>query len=619
MRKCAFTFSVVLIAGLLAVWQPFRSQSGVLAEPSEKSSSANLSSIDKLVLKHLDEASIKPSAVCTDEEFVRRVYLDVCGLIPTMDQFEKFIADTKPDKRARLIRELLNNPQHAEAWSIVWNDLLRVNNSKPYRDWIRTALKSNMPYDQFARELISASGDAEQNPATNFYLRDEGNHVELVNSVSSAFMGTRMACAQCHDHPFAKWTQDDFHNLMAFFVRTTSTQDPIATLVKTEDDPTTPEEVRKLLKPYFEEAHQVGWKVETRMANLDDSGPSMGLVMDPGPAASREISLLTENEILKQLGKSENKDTVQEIKKELDRHATRVIGERATGDYRMPENGDAQNRTKTNEIVPAIFPWTEQKFEAAGSRRKALAEFVTGSRQFAQVQVNRTWAHLLGHGIVDPIDDFREKNLPSNPELLDYLTDEFIRSKFDNQHVLELILNSETYQRSSQPNESNRRDSALFSHQRVRRLTAEQMYDSILIATGNELGKELPGQKPIQRAADMPVPAPSGSFLSLLNQPNREETIVKRVEDGSVPQALELMNGPTLNNAIRTSPLAHLLETTGLNTRQIGAMLFEAALSRQPTQREQGFLAGMSVSNRREWIDDLYWALLNSEEFTYIK
>jgi hypothetical protein len=185
--------------------------------------------------------------------------------------------------------------------------------------------------------------------------------------------------------------------------------------------------------------------------------------------------------------------------------------------------------------------------------------------------------------------------------------------------MLELILNSETYQRSSLPNDSNRRDNQLFSHQRLRRMRAEQVYDSILVATGNEPGKEEPGQKLVQRAADLPVPAPAGSFLNLLNQPNREETVVKRVEDGSIPQALELMNGATLNNAIRNSPKARVLEMSKLTPPQIAAELFETVLNRRPSPRELEFIGSLPQTDRHEWIDDLYWALLNSEEFTFIK
>jgi hypothetical protein len=397
-------------------------------------------------------------------------------------------------------------------------------------------------------------------------------------------------------------------------------QDPVGVLLKTEDDPALPDAVRKLLQPYFDEARKIGWKVETAIKDPARAVSNTGLIVEPGMVDTKETALLKEDAILKQLGKSESKETVQEVKKALDRHNTRIVGERANGDYRMPDDGDAQSKKGGHDVMPAVFPWnTERKCEGQGSRKLALADFVTGDRQFAQVQVNRIWAQLLGRGIVDPIDDFREKNPPSDPELMDFLTDEFIRSKFNTRHMLELILNSETYQRSSLPNDSNRRDNQLFSHQRLRRMRAEQVYDSILVATGNEPGKEEPGQKLVQRAADLPVPAPAGSFLNLLNQPNREETVVKRVEDGSIPQALELMNGATLNNAIRNSPKARVLEMSKLTPPQIAAELFETVLNRRPSPRELEFIGSLPQTDRHEWIDDLYWALLNSEEFTFIK
>ncbi len=191
--------------------------------------------VDRFILARLRSESIDPSPICTDFEFARRVYVDVVGVIPTGEEVKAFVGDSSPNKRAKLIDKLLNdNERYADHWEVMWGDWLRehTNGKKEgvtagsYRDYLRTALKTNMPYDKFVKEMITATGYPSKNPATNFYMRDKQDRVESVNTVSQAFMGSRMACAQCHDHPFDKWTQNDFHGLMAFFSQTTVTKAP---------------------------------------------------------------------------------------------------------------------------------------------------------------------------------------------------------------------------------------------------------------------------------------------------------------------------------------------------------------------------------------------------------
>jgi hypothetical protein len=607
--------------------------------------------IDKFILQRLETEKIQSSPICTDEEFARRIYVDICGIIPTSTQLKMFMADRSADKREKLIDNLLKSPRYAEAWSVMWSDLLREHsNSKPregtekgsYREWIRESLATNKPYDQFARELITAGGNPDENGAVNFYLRDEQNRVETANTVSTVFMGTRMACAQCHDHPFDKWTQQDFHSVMSFFGRVNVVPDPVTTLLKLEgDQKRLPDEAKKLLEPYFKQAHEAEQQIKLKASTLNsgdkaDGGGAMGMAM----GGQMEMAMLGKGKnMLNEIDKGASKETALAIKKALQQHQSRQVMERPNGDYHMPADGDGAKKKGQNggEIVPAIFPWdSTKKSEGPGSRRKALADFVTGSRQFASVQVNRLWAETMGHGIVDPIDDFREKNPPSHPELLDYLTDEFIKAKFDNQHILRLIFNSSTYQRSTIPTSSNRSDAALYSHMKLRRMTAEETFDSILVATGHDNGLEgmninvrelaqkakyIDKKQEVQWAADLPTPARTGTFMNLFNQPNREQTAVKRDDTGSISQALELMNGRTINDAIKNSPMAATLLTTKASPQQVIVELYLSTLSRQPSNAELNFLGSTMKGGTvtREWIDDTYWALLNSREFTFIK
>ena len=628
MRRALFLIlSAATIATFATVTALLTFRTAVRAEPSADSKSHTPSApgeIDRLILARLNEEKIPPSPLCSDEEFCRRVYLDVCGVIPTLDQAKSFSAGKDAHKREKLIDKLLDSPRYADAWTVLWSDLLRDNtNVKSYRDWIRRALRDNTPYDAFARKLIAASGNIDDNPAARFIVRDEGNPVELVNTVSNVFMGTRMACAQCHDHPFDKWTQDDFHSVMAFFVRTAVQPDPVATLERIEADPEVSAELRSLLSGYFEEAHREEFKIKQKSyVSATDDGLSLGMVFDGAFLQTRDV--------IKDLETRTTKDRIEELRKLLQKHNQRLVVERSGGEYRMPTEGDGIKKQGGPELVPAVFPWDpSKKFSGAGSRREPLAEFVSASRRFAEVQVNRLWAQVMGRGLVEPRDDFREKNPSSHPELLEYLTDQFIMSRYDNKYVLRLILNSDTYQRSSTPiaPNGNERDTALFSHARVRRMRAEQFYDSVIVATGHENGVEYDpdvagNSNPkgrIRWAADLPVPAQNGTLLNLLNQPNREQTTPLREEAASIPQALELMNGHTLNDAVHNSPLSEVLARGKLNPAQAVELVYFATLARKPTARESEQLTAKVPALTREWIEDVSWALLNAAEFGYIK
>ncbi len=519
--------------------------------------------IDRFILARLRQESIDPSPICTDYEFIRRATVDVVGMIPVGDEIRNFVNDKSSEKRAKLIDRLLNdNERYADHWEVMWGDWLREHTAgkketEPgkYRDWLRAALKSNMPYDQFARQLMTASGKASENAATNFYFRDGSNRVETVNTVAQAFMGSRMACAQCHDHPFDKWTQTDFHGLMAFFAQVNVPKPP---------------------------------------------------------------------------NKKKDKNAEEQ-----------PLTDKPKGDYHMPKEGDeAKKGSNGGEIVQPRFAWDPSASTSGSTRREALTNAVIGSPRFAAVQVNRIWSQLMGRGIVEATDDFREKNPPSHPELLDFLADQMVKNKYDNKHVIRLILNSAVYQRSSVPTDGNRSDKTLFSHQRIRRMTAEELFDSILVSAGHDKGlADMPaaladnnksaakkGATPgmarkkgqVEWATDLPTPAKTGTFMNVFNQPPRSIIITKREEEGAVTQALEMINGQAVNNALETSPFLTHLAAVKTDPRHAVTELYLATLTRQPTPQELESSA-RRADGSRDWLMDLQWALMNSREFTFIK
>jgi hypothetical protein len=646
-------FGVLLFGGMVTL--RLMPEATVNAGPLDNSPFQSRNPIDKFTQQAWKDAGIQPSALCTDEEFLRRVYLDVCGLIPTGDTVRQFLDDRSTNKRAHAIDVLLGSRRYAEHWATMWCDMLREQtNAKngrgtlrgSYRDWLENALNTNMPYDQFAKALLTATGNATENGAVNFYLRDtKGNNidsVETVNTVSGVFMGTRMACAQCHDHPFDKWVQTDFHSLMSFFTRTRAVVNDAETVLRIdENERNIPKELKEILDPYIAKAKEMQNSAERKQVlaaslaaptSKKDQEEMMGAMSD-GMMAMGKKSANFRREIQTKIPKEDQQRAIRI----LQQNEIRDVMEMPVGEYYMPSEGDSLDKRKgKGELVKPVFPWDPSKdAPAVGSRRMALAEQMTGSRQFAAVQVNRLWAELFGRGIVSPIDDFRPKNPPSHPDLLDYLTDEFIKSKFDNKHVLRLILNSSTYQLSSAPNSSNRSDALLFSHQRLRRLGAEELFDSILVATGRaqgledalefgagargRLGRDAKGKAP-QWAADIPAPAASGTFLNTFNQPDRDQSVFVRSDEGSITQALEMMNGSGTSGAVKGSPLIADLLREKTPGRQAIEEMYLWALTRRPSASETSkALRFVGETPTRDSLEDLQWALLNAREFMFIK
>jgi len=611
--------------------------------------------IDAYILTKLNEAKIKPSETCSDEEYLRRVYLDIIGVIPSSSAVKSFLADKSTDKREKVVDKLLTDERYGMHWAVMWGDLLREHSQGKrqegtyrgsYKEWLKDQLNENVPYDTFFTNLVCSVGNAEEDGAVNFYLRDEQDRVETVNEVADVFMGTRMACAQCHDHPFDKWEQKDFHSLMAFFTRVQVVPDQYATILRLKETNNIPADILAVVKPKLDEAELQLKALHDKETATKDAAPdatAMGMQpMEMGKRAIKGIQELTA-EVEKALGKQK----AERFRQIVQGANVRRVQERPNGDYHMPADGDGKDKKKAGgELVPAVFPWNPDLKSESKTRRADLAKYVTGSRQFAAVQANRLFGRLMGRGITEPTDDFREKNPPTNPDLLNYLTDEFLKAKMDNKALIKLIVSSSAYQRSSKPNNSNEKDDTLYSHFPLRRMTAEQVFDSILVATGRadglkDLGKggatamdiasakKGGGKGPgagggVEWAFDLETPSRTGSFMNIFNQPDRNSIVVKRETNGSITQALELLNGRSINDQVqaKAGALVRKLVDQGFSPEDTVRELYLAALSRLPTDTEMSrlrmFLKGKTADNI-EPLEDLNWALLNSREFVFIK
>ncbi len=505
--------------------------------------------IDQHVLARLAELRIEPSELCSDAEFLRRAYLDTIGVLPTPAEVRAFLADKRSDKRQRLVEHLLARPEFADHWALFLGDLLQnrkerdhdVRGSKGVRAfhaWLRKQVAANRPWDQLARDVLLASGKTTDQPAVGYYVVVVGEHgdptrSEVADSVAQAFLGTRIGCARCHNHPLERYTQDDFYHFAAFFSR----------LRLQRQDP--------------------------------KKGPTTLLLAG---AATREPH--------------------------LDKQKVGVTQPR-TGQFLEPRPLD---RSKIAAVRPGEDP------------RLPLVNWITSPKNdnFAGAMVNRIVRHYLGVGLVEPVDDLRPSNPPSNPALFAALIREFVRSKYDLKALMRHILLSRTYQLSSATRPGNAADSRFYSHYQARRLPAEVLLDAIAGATG--VPDRFPGYPLGTRAGQLPDPGLQSYFLTLFGRPERVTACAcERSGEVTMPQLLHLQNGAGIAEKVRHGDgrLARLLRDKKGDDEVIDE-LFLATLSRLPSAAQKARVnKDLAEGPRDEVFRDLFWALVNSKEFAF--
>lgn len=484
--------------------------------------------IDELVNDKLLQLQFVPSETCTDAEFLRRAHLDLIGVLPSVEASRAFLADESADKRSKLIDELLRRDEYAKFWALKWGDLLKMTGKVvgddgvyKYHRWVEEAFRNNVPYDEFATQLLTTSGSTLSNPPANFY-RTATDMNECVENVSQVFLGARLQCAKCHNHPFERWTQDNYYGLGAFFNRV---------------------ERRKTQRP-------------------------------------GEMFVWTST----------------------------------TGDVVQPRTGEKMK------------PWLPVRgsidLADTEDRRDTFAQWLVepSNPYFAKMEVNRIWAQLFARGIVDPIDDFRDSNPPSNEALLDALAADFVEAGFDRKHILRVIMNSRTYQASYQTTLLNHDDSQYFSHQRPRLLSAEQLLDAINHATG--LDQKFGNLPPGTRATHLPAPdVVKVDFLRVFGQPERTTVCAcERVDDSNLGMAIELFNGTTIHDKLRDPKTRFRTAlAAGKPLVEVIQEVYLAAMCRLPTAEE--LKAAIDHCEKHEdvaaGLEDVCWALLNTDEFLF--
>ena len=500
-----------------------------------------LTLVDQFTAKKWKELNIAPSAVAGDEAFCRRAYLDVTGTLPTANEIKAFAEDADPAKRGKLIDRLVDSPGYADYFANKWADILKVaRKNRPERAsgtfafhaWIREQIAADVPYDRFVRDILTATGDELKSPPTVWY-REIATPEQFADDVSQVFLGQRMACANCHHHPYEKWSQDDYWGFAAFYARVGRKQVPM---------------------PGSTANNQQGQK----------------LVLFTKP------------------------------------------------------NGTVTNKRSNKPAVPTPLdaPPTPESLDL----RNGLADWMTGPTNpyFAKTLANRYWAHFFGRGIVDPVDDLRVTNPPSNPELLDALAAEFVAKGYSFKELVRTIAKSRTYQLSSNPNDSNAADKQSFARYYPKRLPAEVLYDAVSQVTGSPgTFNGLPTDRHAPaRALQLPDESFNSYFLDVTGRPQRLSACeCERVNDASLALTLHLLNSQEVQDKLaKQGGTADRLAKDSRPDAEKVEDLFLAATAKRPSDEQmKAALEHLKKheKNKKPGYENLIWALVNGKAFLF--
>jgi hypothetical protein len=502
--------------------------------------------VDTFTAKKWKELSLIPSGLCSDEQFIRRVSLDLTGTLPTPVQVNAFLQNQDPKKRDQLVDALLESPEYAYYFANKWADILRVKRGRDnggaramgtfsFHAWIRQAVASDKPYDQFVREILGATGEESKSPPTVWY-KDLQKEEQFVDDAAQVFLGLRIACANCHHHPYEKWGQDDYWNLASFFSR-------------------------------------VGRK----------NVPVIG--GDPNRNAQTTLIYTKSN------GQVTNKRTGQPAK-------------------HKPLDG------------------AEMTIASDEDPRQKLVDWMVDPKNpfFAKAVANRYWAHFFGRGIVDPLDDMRITNPPSNPELLDALAKTLIDNRYSLKTLVKTIVKSRTYQLSPVPTESNKHDKQNYARYYPKRLSAEVLLDAVCQVTDSPTQfNGLPKDRfAPNRAIMLPDESYQSYFLDVFGRPQRISACeCERVSEANLAQALHLLNsdevqGKLTRGGARADALAKDKRADAAKVEE----LFLWAFARKPSENDlKKALEHIEkhTANKKLAYENILWALLNTKEFVFVQ
>ena len=484
--------------------------------------------IDGLIYGKLKRMRMSPSDVCDDATFIRRAYLDITGTVPSPEQVREFVSGLSSGKREQLVDDLLQRKEFADLWVMKFAELLQIRSVQDqfspkaalqYYDWLRDQLAANVPIDQVVQRLLTGTGSTFQHPEANYY-QVQTDTLKLAENTAQVFMGMRIQCAQCHNHPFDRWTMNDYYSFSSFFAR---------------------------------------------------------------------------------VGRKPGEDPRESI-----------VFDRPDGEIKHPVGGRVMN--------PKFLGGVQPNLGEGESRRGVLAKWIASPENpfFARNLANIVWAHFLGKGIIDPVDDVRVSNPASNPELLDALGAKFTEYHYNFRKLVRDICTSRTYQLSTRANESNALDDRNFAHATIRRLRAEVLLDVITQVT--ETKDKFAGLPRGSHAVEIPDGNVNNYFLRTFGRATRNTVCSCEVRtEPNLSQALHLLNGNTTHEKIEQGGLVKRLVKEGRKPDAVIDDLYLRCLARLPTEEERNKLKVFLKGDRdpAQVLNDMFWALINSKEFVF--
>ncbi len=575
-------------------------------------------SIDKMLAAHWEETGVTTSPALSDHQFLRRVFLELGGRIPSYVEVRAFLSQKKRD-RDELIDQLLESPDYVSHFYNYWADILRLVERpqrqlvfEPYLFYVKDSIRANKPYDTWVHEMLTADGLIWENPAVGFQLRDSGMPLPYVDNTVRVLLGTQIGCAQCHDHPFDDWTQHQFYELAAY----TS---------------------------------------GTRMR-----GKGMGMMSSSGSGTAQKI--------------------IKEAKEKLDRpvpflqfmqmNTTSVTF--ADASLKLPHDYQYEDAEPLSVVSPKVL-WGDVPSDVKdANRREQFASWMIsrGNRQFARTIANRLWKKVMGVGLVEPVDDFQPGNVPILPELLEHLTDEMLRLNFDLREFVRILVSTDAYQRRAVVYDPAAGTPFRFTAPALHRMTAEQLWDSIVtLVAYNAWAKQRPTTEEIAnavsldfegltfpvaykkfegfaeeygpnrqmrelqrivgykgqllvRASEIPAPLPLGHFLRQFGQSDREVIEGARTA-ATVPQILTMFNGPITHSMLERGSVIYdnVMAAIPKGSNEVITVIFMSLLSHPPSLEERRLASQelKDVESPAAGYGNLIWALLNTREFIFIQ
>ncbi len=544
--------------------------------------------LDGPLFQKLQMLRLPPSGPCTDETFLRRVFLDAAGILPTPKEVAAFQADRNIDKRAKVIESLLQRPEFVDYWTLQLADLLQNRKErdhdvrgpkgvKSFHMWLRAQLAANRSWSDIARDVLLVKGDVVKQPQAGYFVTTIGefNKVEeseLPDSVAQSFLGIRIGCARCHNHPLERYTQDDFYHFAACFS-----------------------------KVNLDRKNPQGDSTSVTQTSRNER-EQQKRVADAATKLAEACLASTSDE--------EKTKRIADQKRELDEQTKRL--------KEIQEKAPGVNQPRTNKFMLAQpLDRSELNFQVGEDPRVPLVTWMLASENFSGAMVNRLWKHFFAVGLVEPVDDLRASNPPSNPALWKVLNDEFRSHNYDLKHMVRLILNSRAWQLDSSTTSENENDARFYSHYNAKRLPSEVLLDAIAAAT--DVPNRFIGYPIGLRAMQLADSNADSYFLTLFGRSDRVTACAcERKQEVTLPQLLHLSNSEDLVASIRNADgrLASLLLDS--NTATIIDEIFLSTLSRLPTETERATItATLSTDSTDLVFTDLFWALLNSKEFAF--